>query len=134
LPAISLGASGVALLRTRAPLGGFLMVLTAAGVLASALARSHGDASLAEFLLVASLTLPGGMSVQAYPRAGLAHPVGFCAWVVVAGAGISATIGARNLTLYSSMAPALGLTLLALTVHLWWRFEKSDEPEAGENA
>ncbi len=124
--AISLGASGALLLRTRARLAGALMLLTAVGTLASALASLAGSGPLGRILLIGSLELAGGLAVLAYPRPRFEHPVDFCAWIVVAVAGVAGTAGAANVTVYSCMGVTIALTL---TGQLWWRFESSGEPD-----
>jgi len=51
---------------------------------------------------------PAGWPCWPIPRPGFTHPAGFCAWVVIAGAGIYATTGARDLTIYGSAGLTIG--------------------------
>lgn len=124
VPALTVGASGVALHRAATRVAASLMLTSATGVIVAAVIAVLSDRSLVAYVLVASVAVPGALAVVAYPRAGFAHPVEFCTWVVVAAAGVIATIGAREPSVWSAM----GMTsVLALTGHLWWEFERGDE-------
>ena len=128
VPALFFGASGAALLPTRSRTAGALMVVTAVGVIASAMLRLGGEGDLALALLVASLMLPGAAAVLAFPRATFRHPVEFCAWIVVAGAGVVGTY----YTLHSEMGVAGSLaavTFIALIGHGWWVLETAGEED-----
>ncbi len=128
VPALSFGASGAALLPTRSRMAGALMVVTAVGVIASAMLRLGGEGDLALALLVASLMLPGAAAVLAFPRATFRHPVEFCAWIVVAGAGV---VGIYY-TLHSEVGVAGSLaavTFIALIGHGWWVLETAGEED-----
>ena len=88
VPALFFGASGVALLPTRSRMAGALMVVTAVGVITSAMLRIGDESDAARVLLVVSLMLPGAMALLAFPRATFRHAVEFCAWIVVVAAGV----------------------------------------------
>jgi len=62
---LSLAASGVALLATRSRPAGALMVVSAIGVIGSALVRLGGADSVAQVLLVGSLLLPAAAAFLA---------------------------------------------------------------------
>ena len=126
VPALFLGASGAALLRTRSRPAGALMLVTAIGVIGSAMLRLGGDDASAQVLLVGSVMLPGAMAVLAYPLASFRHAVDFCAWTVVAGAGIVETYYALDPEFSGSLS---AVTFIALIGHKWWVFETGTEPD-----
>lgn len=128
VPALFFGASGVALLPTRSRMAGALMVVTAVGVITSAMLRLGGESDVALALLVASLMLPGAMAVLAFPRATFRHAVEFCAWIVVTGAGV---VGIYY-TLLSDVGLAGSLaavTFIALIGHGWFVLETAGEED-----
>ena len=126
VPAVSLGAGGVALLPTRSRTAGVLMIVTAIGVIGSAVVRLAGDQSASRVLLVGFLLLPGAMAVLAYPRASFRHAVDYCSWIVVAGAGVLATFHTLNLDISGTLAAVTAITLIG---HGWWVLETGDEED-----
>jgi two-component system, NarL family, sensor kinase len=128
VPALFFGSGGVALLPTRSRMAGALMVVTAVGVITSAMLRLGGESDAAAALLVSSLMLPGAMAVLAFPRATFRHAVEFCAWIVVAGAGavgVYYTLKSEG-GIAGSMA---AVTLIALIGHGWWVLETAAEDD-----
>lgn len=128
VPALFFGAGGVALLPTRSRMAGALMVVTAVGVITSAMLRLGGEADAARVLLVASLMLPGALAMLAFPRATFRHAVEFCAWIVVVGAGVVGTYYSldSNVGLTGSLA---AVTCIALIGHGWWVLETEGEED-----
>lgn len=124
VPALSLVVSGVALLRTPSRLAGGLMVAAGVGITASFAAWSSGHDRLGASLLLGSILLPGALAVVSYPRASFSHPVDFCTWVVVVGAGALAIIEPEDAAVWSAFGT---ISLLAVAGHLWWKFERSDD-------
>src|SRR3954454_3257527 len=124
VPAVSLVVGGVALLRTPSRVAGELMVASGLGVIASFGVWASGHDRLGASLLLGSILLPGALAVVSYPRASISHPVDFCTWVVVAGVGAMAIIGAEKPSVWSAMAT---ISFFALAGHLWWTFERSDD-------
>ena len=124
--ATSLGASGILLVRTRSRTAGVLLVVGAAGVVASVALFFVGARNAAEVVLAASLGLAIAMALLAYPRAGALHAVDYSAWVVVVAAGLIETARAVD--------PATTITLGAVTAvtvsgHAWWVAETGDEQD-----
>ena len=128
VPALFFGGSGAALLPTRSRMAGALMVVTAVGAITSALVRLGGQGDAASALLVASLMLPGAMAVLAFPRASFRHAVEFCAWIVVAGAGVVGVY--YTLESEGGLAGSLAaVTFIALIGHGWWVLETAGEED-----
>jgi signal transduction histidine kinase len=126
VPAVSFGASGVVLLRTRARLAGAAMVLTGVGVLGAVAMLRAGHVTSGDAVLFASLGLAGGWALLAYPSARFRDPVDFCAWVVVTASGVAAVLAVGHSALYGSLGSLIGLTLISLT---WWRIETGAEAD-----
>src|SRR3954470_22882892 len=103
VPALSLAVGGVALLRTPSRVAGELMVAAGVGVGASFAAWASGHDTLGPSLLLGSILLPGALAVVSYPRAWFSHPVDFCTWVVVAGAGAMAIVEAQGPSVWPAM-------------------------------
>ncbi|MEZ5091843.1 sensor histidine kinase [Nocardioides sp.] len=122
----SLLGTGVALLRTRSRLSGLLMLLAAATLAASALARHLGEEPTATLLLAGALLLPGAMAVLAFPRASAVHPVDFTAWVVVAGTGVVGTATALRPELAAAF---MTISPIALVAHCWLVLETGEEAD-----
>jgi signal transduction histidine kinase len=120
VPALSLAASGVALLATRSRPAGALMVVSAVGVIGSALVRLGGADSVAQLLLVGSLLLPAAAALLAYPRLTFHGAVDFCLWITVAAAGVIGTALALDPGISGTLA---SITALALIGHGWWVLE-----------
>jgi signal transduction histidine kinase len=123
-PALSLGGSGVALVRTRSRLSGVLLIVAAVGLVGAIVAWTTLDHATGQRLLVASIMLPGAMAVLAFPQGRAAHPFDFCAWVVIAATGVFATLDAENGTIVLVLGYCSGLVLVGI---LWWHFERADE-------
>ena len=126
VPALSLGASGVALVETRSRSAGVLMTVTAIGAIGSALARLGGGDSVAQVLLVGTLLLPGAAAVMAYPRLNLRGAVEFCLWITVAAAGVIATVFAFDVGISGTFASITGLALMG---HAWWVLETGGDED-----
>lgn len=123
VPALSLGISGIALVPTRSRVAGALLVVGAAGILASVMLGLLGADDAAQVVLACSLWLPVPMALLAYPRCSFVHAVDFCAWAVVVGAGIigAATPGGEETITFGTVAA------FALIGHGWWLAETGDE-------
>jgi signal transduction histidine kinase len=125
VPALTLAGAGGALLRTRSRVSGLFMLAAGVGVAGAVATRFMVGSSAGSQVVLASIMLPGAMAVLAFPRADTTHPLEYCAWISVVGAG--------SVALLSSAASAeiamANLTLLALIGVLWWRFERSDEQD-----
>ena len=129
VPALSLAASGAALLGTRSRHAGVLMVVSGVGVIGSAFIRLAGEHSAAQVLLVGTLMLPAAAALLAYPRLGFRHSVDFCMWVVAAGAGVLGTSLALDLGTLGTLASISGLAVIG---HSWLVLETgSDEDREG---
>lgn len=127
VPAISLGISGIALVPTRSRPAGLLLAAGSAGVIASFALRVAGADDAARLVLTASIGLPAPMAVLAYPRAGIAHAVDYCSWVVVVGAGLLAVATATAFSEETiTLASVVALTLIA---HSWWVAETGGEAD-----
>ncbi len=124
--AVSLGASGIVLVRTRSRTAGVLLVVGAAGVLASVALFFAGAGDAAAVVLAASLGLAIAMALLAYPRAGVRHAVDYCGWVVVVTAGLIET--ARALDPATTMTFG-AVTAVTVTGHAWWVAETGDEQD-----
>lgn len=120
VPALSLGASGVALVGTRSKPAGALMAVSAIGVISSALVRAGGGHSVAQVLLVGSMLLPAAAAVLAYPRLNFRSAVDFCLWITAVGAGTIGTFFALDLGISGTLA---SITAIALIGHGWWVLE-----------
>lgn len=121
VPGLSLGAGGAALVGTRSRYAGILMILACIGLLASALARLAGTDQAGQLLLVASLMLPAAAAALAYPRLSFRHPIEFCAWVVVAAAGVAGTLFAFEPGTFGTLA---SVSAIAIVGHGWVVLEK----------
>jgi signal transduction histidine kinase len=126
VPALSLGASGVALLGTRSRPAGILMVVSAIGVIASAVVRLGGGDQAATVLLTASMTLPAAAAVLAYPRLSVRHGIDFCLWVVVVAAGVMGTFFALDIEISSTLMSVSGLAVIG---HGWWVLETGEDED-----
>lgn len=126
VPAVSIGASGIALLRTRSRLAGAMLLATSAGVIAALFSDVADRSTLTRYLLAGSLSVLGPFAVLSYPRASLRHALEFCLWVTASGAGlIGTTLAARA---DSDLAMTLGsIIVLALFGHGWFVLVKGDE-------
>ncbi|MEZ5180020.1 MAG: hypothetical protein R2746_17530 [Acidimicrobiales bacterium] len=127
VPAVALGASGFWLLQARYRWAGMLLLATAIGVLSSVAARLAGADVAAQSLMTGSLLLPGSLAVLAYPRPSIRHAVEFCLWVVVAGAGVIATVLALDAALSEALITIAAVTGIALVAHGWWVLETGEE-------
>lgn len=124
--AVSLGASGLALVRTRSRTAGVLLVVGAGGVLASVALFLVGRRDAAELVLTAALGLAVAMALLAYPRAAVLHAVDYLAWVVAVAAGLMATARAFD----SATAITMGaVTTITIIGHAWWVAETGDEQD-----
>src|SRR4051812_18444752 len=121
---LGLIGGGIALLRTPSRVAGELTVASGLGIIASFGAWSGGYTRLGASLLLGSILLPGALAVVSYPRAAVSHPVDFCTWMVVGGAGAMAIIEAGDSSLWPAMVT---ISLLAVAGHLWWKFERGDD-------
>ncbi len=126
LPAATLLGSGAALLGTRSRLSGLLMMLAAATLAASAVARYVGADASATTLLAAAVLLPGAMAIMAFPRASTAHAVDFTAWVVVAATGVVGTATALRPELAAAF---LTISPIALVAHCWLVLEAGEDDD-----
>ena len=126
VPALSLGASGVALLGTRSRPAGALMVVSAIGVISSALVRLGGGDDAAQVLLVGSLLLPASAAVLAYPRLSFRGAVDYCLWITVVAAGVIGTFLALDLSVSTTLASITGIALIA---HGWWVLETGTDDD-----
>lgn len=126
VPAISLAAGGLALVPTRARVAGWCALATALGMIVGLLAWWTGHDVWGRWAFVGALEVPGSLTLFAYPRLRLSHPIDFCAGVLLLGAGVLGTALASWDSWSGSMILVLGMTLL---VHVWWRFETSDEED-----
>src|SRR5262245_61422866 len=126
VPAVSLAASGVALLGTRSRPAGALMVMSAIGVISSAIVRLGGADDAAQVLLVGSILLPAAAAVLAYPRLSFRGAVDYCLWIVVLAAGVIGTILALDLSVSTTLASITGIALIG---HGWWVLETGPEED-----
>ena len=126
VPALSLGASGVALLGTRSRPAGASMVASAIGVISSALVRLGGGDDAAQVLLVGSLLLPAAAAVLAYPRLSFSGAVDYCLWITVVAAGVIGTFLALDLSVSTTLASITGIALIA---HGWWVLETGTDDD-----
>jgi two-component system NarL family sensor kinase len=126
LPALTLAAGGVLLLRTRARAAGAAAILTAILLLAAAPVLWTGHDTAGRVMFVGALELPGALTLVLYPRVRRHHAVDFCTLVLVLGAGTLGTAYYTRGGFAGSMVMALGITLIA---HVWWRYEQSDEDD-----
>jgi signal transduction histidine kinase len=123
LPVLSLGISGLALLRTRARSSGLAAAVASLGMLVGLAAWWAGRDATGRVAFVGALELAGSLTVLLYPRVRRHHAVDFCALVLVLAAGLLGTVYYGHGSFGGTMILPLGLTLIA---HVWWRFEHSE--------
>ena len=126
LPALSLGAGGVALLQTRARVSGACAIVCAAGILLAVTAWMTQHDTAAHHLMFGALALAGASALLTYPALRWRHPVDFCAVVLVIGAGVLGSVYVDQGEFTGTMLLVSAVTLIA---HVWWRFERSDEDD-----
>jgi two-component system NarL family sensor kinase len=126
LPVLSLGISGLALLRTRARSSGLAAAVASLGMLVGLAAWWAGHDATGRVAFVGALELAGSLTVLLYPRVRRHHAVDFCALVLVLAAGLLGTVYYGHGSFGGTMILPLGLTLVA---HVWWRFEHSEEDD-----
>ena len=118
-------ASGLALLRTRSRIAGTLLLVGAAGLVATAILAAGGTTDGAERALIATMSLTIAPAGLAYPRVRLDRAPDLCAWVAVLGAGVVATVtGYGNETITFASVSA-GTVVL----HAWWQAEAGEEDD-----
>jgi signal transduction histidine kinase len=126
LPAGTMIGGGLALLPTRSRLCGALMTSGGLGVLGALGAWATGHEHVGLALFTGAVALPISLAVLAYPTLRRGHAADYCALVLVAAAGVIATIFYATGSIVGAMALAL---VLGLVAHLWWRFENSGEDD-----
>jgi signal transduction histidine kinase len=126
LPAVTFGVSGLALLRTQARAAGITATLASLAMLAGLGAWWSGHATAGRTLFVGALELPAALTLLLYPRVRRAHAVDFCAFVLVIAAGVLGTAYFDRGSFGGTMVLPLAVTLI---IHVWWRFENSDEDD-----
>ncbi len=126
VPAVSIGASGVALLRTRSRLAGAMLLATSAGVIAALLSDIADRSTLTRYLLAGSLLVLGPFAVLSYPRASVRHALEFCLWVTAGGAGLLGTTLAAQADVGLS-ATFGAIVVLALFCRGWFVLEKGED-------
>jgi two-component system, NarL family, sensor kinase len=126
LPVLTFGISGLALLRTQARAAGFTATLGSLAMLAGLGAWWAGHDTAGRTLFVGALELPAALTVLLYPRVRRAHAVDFCAFVLVVAAGILGTAYFDHGSFGGTMVLPLAVTLI---IHVWWRFEHSEEDD-----
>ncbi len=126
VPAVSIGASGIALLRTRSRLAGAMLLATSAGVIAALLSDVADQSKLTRYLLVGSLLVLGPFAVLSYPRASVRHALEFCLWVTAGGAGLIGTTLAAHAS--AELSATFGtIVVLVLFGHGWFVLVKGDD-------
>ena len=123
VPSATFGASGFALLRTRARPSGIVAVLASASMLAGLAAFASGADELGRLGFVGGLEVGACLSLLLYPSVRRHHAVDFCALVVVLASGVLGTAYFDRGQFGGTMTLPLGLALIA---HLWWRYEHAD--------
>ncbi len=129
VPALSIAASGATLLRTRSRITGVLLLLAGVGMTASVILRLGDQPTAAHLLLMGSVLLPGAFAVLAYPTPRTDRAVEYCLWVVVAGAGVLATVLAHDVEHAGTAGTFAAVSVLALIGHGWLVLETGDETD-----
>jgi two-component system, NarL family, sensor kinase len=125
-PAVSIGASGIALLRTRSRPAGAMLLATAAGVIAALLSDIADRSTLTRYLLAGSVLVLGPFAVFCYPRASVRHALEFCLWVTAGGAGLLGTMLAARADVGLS-ATFGAIVVLVLFCRGWFVLEKGED-------
>lgn len=124
LPALSLGAGGLALLPTRARTSGALLMVTAVGLIATMVAILSGHPTVAIYLVVGGL-LPASLALLAYPAPSVRHPVDFCAWVI---AGAGSVMAVAFVAVDAGGSGTVGsIVVMAVVAHAWLVLESGEE-------
>lgn len=126
VPALLVGAGGLALVRSRARASGTLLVVSSAGLVAAAIALVSGQTTVAAYLTVA-LLLPFSGAVLAYPAPTASHPIDYCLWVVVTGGCVVVFASAAVARGFSGAVGSI--VLIALMAHGWRVLERDDETD-----
>jgi two-component system NarL family sensor kinase len=130
LPALTLGAGGVVLWATRGRAAALAAVLTALLLVVGLAAFWAGHDTAGRVVFVGALELPGALTLVLYPRVRRHHAVDFCSLVLVVGAGVLGTAYSVRSSVGGSVGGSMVVVLvLTLIVHVWWRFELSDEDD-----
>lgn len=120
--ALSLVASGIAMLRARlAQVAAGLLIASGVVLLVACAVDAGGREEVAEPLLTTVGLVLAPLAFAAYPRPTWRAPVDFVAVVAICGAGTVATVAVRTVPVVDTMVLVV---LLALTGLLWWRLER----------
>lgn len=123
-PALVLALGGVLLLPSRARMSGVLLLVAAAGMLASVVAALVDEPSAATRIAVSGL-LPLSLAVLAYPKPAARDPLDFCLWVIVAGGSVL-TVVSSAIDPSASVA-LVSIVFIALVAHGWRVLERGVE-------
>ncbi|MCB0963826.1 MAG: hypothetical protein KDA98_11085 [Acidimicrobiales bacterium] len=118
-------ASGLALLRTRSRIAGVLLLVGAAGLVATAILAAGGATGAAERALIATMGLAIAPAGLAYPQARFDRPADLCAWVAVGGSGVVATATAFGSETITLACVSAGTVVL----YAWWQAEAGEEDD-----